>query len=141
MFRVILSIVFLVILVVLIVLNLGYTTSFNLFGVKFEEIPVTAVALVAFAVGVLYSFAYYLGRYFSKVSKTRFRKRGEQIKAREQELKEKEKVLVEQAGDIQEAKDQLPTTTVDTEGGFPQTPQVPASKQTKPKSRRKKRGK
>ena len=68
MFRVILSIVLLVVLVVLIVLNLGFTTSFNLFGWKFEEIPVTAVALVSFAIGVLYSFAYYLSRYFSKTT-------------------------------------------------------------------------
>ena len=138
MFRVILSIVFLVILVVLIVLNLGYTTSFNLFGVKFEEIPVTAVALVAFAVGVLYSFAYYLGRYFSKVSKTRFRKKGEQVKAREQELEEKERVLVEQAGDIQAAKDQFPAGTAEPESDLSQAPQTQVRK---PKSGRKKRGK
>ena len=103
MFRVILSIVLLVILVVLIVLNLGFTTSFNLFGWKFEQIPVTAVALVAFAVGVLYSFAYYLGSYFAKISKSKFKKRGEQVKAREQELKERERELVDQAGEAEES--------------------------------------
>lgn len=135
MFRVILSIVLLVILVVLIVLNLGYTTSFNLFGWKFEETPVTAVALVSFAVGVLYSFAYYLGRYFSKISKTKFRKRGEQVKAREQELKEKERELVEQADDIEEAKRQPQTIAGGPEGGFSQT-QAP-----KAKTSRRKRGK
>ena len=135
MFRVILSIVLLVILVVLIVLNLGYNTSFNLFGWKFEDIPVTAVALVSFAVGVLYSFAYYLSRYFSKISKTKFRKRGEQVKAREQELKEKERELIEQADDIEEAKRQPKTSAGGSEGGFDQT-QAP-----KAKTGRKKRGK
>jgi uncharacterized integral membrane protein len=111
MFRVILSIVLLVILVVLIVLNLGFTTSFNLFGWKFEDIPVTAVALVAFAVGVLYSFAYYLGRYFSKISKSRFKMKGERVKAREQELKQKERDLIEQqAGDSEEVQDRLQTS-------------------------------
>ena len=96
MFRVILSIVLLVILVVLIVANLGqdYTTSFNLIVWKPDNVPVTALALVAFAVGILYSFAYYVGRYFSKISKNKFRKKGEQVKAREQELKEKEKEVV-----------------------------------------------
>jgi uncharacterized integral membrane protein len=138
MFRVILSIVLLVVLVILIVLNLGYSTSFNLFGWKFEEVPVTAVALVAFAVGVLYSFAYYVGRYFSKISKNRFKKRGEQVKAREQELEVKEKVLVEQAEDIEVAKDQAQSTVANAEGGFPQ---APPSQPVKPKSRRKKRGK
>jgi uncharacterized integral membrane protein len=135
MFRVILSIVVLVILVVLIVLNLGYTTSFNLFGWKFEEIPVTAVALVSFAVGVLYSFAYYLGRYLSKISKTRSRKRGEQVKAREQELQEKERELVEQAGDIEEAKRQPQTSAGEPEGGFTQV------QPSKAKTSRRKRAK
>ena len=135
MFRVILSIVLLVILVVLIVLNLGYTTSFNLFGWKFQEIPVTAVALVAFAVGVLYSFAYYLGRYFSKISKTKFRKRGEQVKAREQELKEKEKVLIEQAEDLEESQTQLQPSAGESEGSVAKTSAVKA------KGSRKKRGK
>jgi uncharacterized integral membrane protein len=135
MFRVILSIVVLVILVVLIVLNLGYTTSFNVFGRKFEEIPVTAVALVSFAVGVLYSFAYYLSRYLSKISKTRSRKRGEQVKVREQELKEKERVLVEQADDIKEAKRQPQTGAGGPEGGYSQA-QAP-----KAKTSRRKKGK
>jgi len=133
MFRVILSIVLLVILVVLIVLNLGFTTSFNLFGWKFEQIPVTAVALVAFAVGILYSFAYYLGRYFSKISKSKFRKKGEQVKAREQELKEKERVLVEQADDIEEAQDRLQTSAGESEVGVSKAPATKGS--------RKKRGK
>ncbi len=135
MFRVILSIVLLVILVILIVLNLGYTTSFNLFGWKFEELPVTAVALVAFAVGVLYSFAYYLGRYFSKISKSKFRKRGEQVKAREQELKEMEKELVGQAEDIQESQSQLQTHAGDLEA--PSAPS-PAAKSKGSRKKRKK---
>jgi len=135
MFRVILSIVLLVILVILIVLNLGFTTSFNLFGWKFEEIPVTAVALVAFAVGVLYSFAYYLGRFFSKISKTKFRKRGEQVKVREQELQQKEKQLDIKA-DVAVVGEPVPKTNAGpVEGGF--TP-----RQTeKRKSSRKKREK
>jgi uncharacterized integral membrane protein len=133
MFRVILSIVLLVILVVLIVLNLGFTTSFNLFGWKFQEIPVTAVALVAFAVGVLYSFAYYLGRYFSKISKSKFRKKGEQVKAREQELQEKERVLVEQAEDIEEAQGRFQTSAGESEVGVSKAPATKGS--------RKKRGK
>ncbi|GEM_PF-1981262 len=135
MFRVILGIALLVILIVLIVLNLGFTTSFNLFGWKFQEIPVTAVALVAFAVGVLYSFAYYLGRYFSKISKSKFRKKGEQVKAREQELEEKERELVEQAQVVEGTQDQLQTSVGDAVEDLPKAPA------DKGKARRKKRGK
>lgn len=135
MFRVILSIVLLVILVILIVLNLGYNTSFNLFGWKFEEIPVTAIALVSFAIGVLYSFAYYLGRYFSKINKTRSRKRGEQVKAREQELKEKQRELVDQADDLEAARGQPQTSAGGLEGGFAQT-QAPKAKAKRRKTRK-----
>jgi uncharacterized integral membrane protein len=115
MFRVILSIVLLVVLVILIVLNLGYTTSFNFFGWKFEELPVTAVALVAFAVGVLYSFAYYLGRYFAKISKSKSKKRGAEVKAREQELKERERELDGKVEDLEESRDRFQTTAGDSE--------------------------
>jgi uncharacterized integral membrane protein len=136
MFRVILSIVLLVILVVLIVLNLGFTTSFNLFGWKFEDIPVTAVALVAFAVGVLYSFAYYLGRYFSKISKSRFQMKGERVKAREQELKQKEKELIEQqAAESEEVRGRLQTSAGQSDEKSSATPFG------NKKSSRKKRGK
>jgi len=93
MFRVILSIVVLVILVVLIVLNLGYTTSFNVFGRKFEEIPVTAVALVSFAVGVLYSFTFYLSNYLTKISKQKLKAKSRFTKVKEKELKEREENL------------------------------------------------
>jgi uncharacterized integral membrane protein len=134
MFRVILSIVLLVVLVVLIVLNLGYTTSFNLFGWKFESIPVTAVALVSFAVGILYSFAYYFGRYLNKVSKKRFQKRGEQVKVREQELKDKEKELSAQ---IEKGKKQLPTETVESSVSVIEPSATPAKK----KVRARKKGK
>jgi uncharacterized integral membrane protein len=132
MFRVILSIILLVILVILIVLNLGYTTSFNLFGWKFEELPVTAVALVAFAVGVLYSFAYYLGRYFAKISKSKSKKKGAEVKAREQELKERERELDEKVDDVEESRERLQAGTGDQEISS-ESPPV--------KGKRKKRGK
>jgi len=134
MFRVILSIVLLVFLVVLIVLNLGYTTSFNLFGWKFESIPVIAVALISFAVGILYSFAYYLGRYLNKISKKRFQKRGEQVKVREQELKDKEKEL---SGQIEEGKKQPPVETVGSSVSEVEPSAAPAKK----KARGRKKGK
>ncbi len=133
MFRVILSIVLLVIVVVLIVLNLGYTSSFNLFGWKFEEIPVTAVALVSFAVGVLYSFAYYLGRYLNRISKKRFQKRDEQVKVREQELKDRRKELEEK---IEEVKQQ-PRAGSETIGGPEVDAEEPEERTGKGRKRKK----
>jgi uncharacterized integral membrane protein len=134
MFRVILSIVLLVVLIILIVLNLGYTTSFNLFGWKFEELPVTAVALVAFAVGVLYSFAYYLGRYFAKISRDKSKRKGEKVKAREQELEERERELEEQAEIVEDSREGLQTGVGDSAASYESPPE-------KGKGKRKKRGK
>jgi uncharacterized integral membrane protein len=93
MARVILSIVFLLILAVVIVLNIGNVTAFNVFGWKVEGFPVTAIAIVSFVLGVLYSFLYYLLRYFSKMRRERMAKRGKELKDREQSLKLKEKSM------------------------------------------------
>ena len=90
MARVILSIVFLIIFTVIIVMNLGNATAFNLFGFKFEELPTTAVAIVSFVLGVLYSFIYYLFSFFGRKRKEKIKKRGKQLEERESSLKERE---------------------------------------------------
>jgi uncharacterized integral membrane protein len=95
MARVIVSIVFLLILVAVIVLNIENVTSFNLFGWRIEEIPVTAIALVSFVLGVLYSFLYYLLGYFSKLRRERLVRRGKVLKDREESLKHKKKSVEE----------------------------------------------
>ena len=100
MIRLIYSIVLLVVLAVLVVFNARYTTTFSLFGRSFEEVPVIAVALVSFVVGVIYSFVFYVLRFLDKRRRARFKQRGEQVRIRERALADgqEQRTVVETAG-------------------------------------------
>ena len=84
--RVIFSVVLLVLLCVLIVMNLGPTTPINLFGARFEKIPVVAVAMLSFAVGVVYSLFLYVGQYMHRSSRERLEKRHREVEERERKV-------------------------------------------------------
>ncbi len=93
MVRLILSIVFLVIIAVFILLNIDYKTSINLFGAKFEQVPIVLVVLITFVVGILYSFIYYVMSYFTKLSRTRLSVQSRLNKDKEKQLRQREKKL------------------------------------------------
>ncbi len=84
--RVIFSVVLLVLLTVLIVMNLGPTTPINLFGARFPNVPIVAVAMLSFAVGVVYSLFLYMGQYFHRTSRDRLAKRHQDVEERERKL-------------------------------------------------------
>jgi uncharacterized integral membrane protein len=86
MIRIVVSVVLLVLLVVLVVMNVGFTTSVNLFGTRFENVPVVAVAALSFALGVVYSLFIYVGRFLHGRAKQR-------IATKKQSLAEREKAL------------------------------------------------
>ena len=90
MIRLVIHILLLAIVVVFVALNVGYTTSINLFGYMFENVSTVAVSLIAFIVGIIYSFFYYILNYFYKSGKKKARERSKQTKDKEKELKEKE---------------------------------------------------
>jgi uncharacterized integral membrane protein len=90
MIRLIFSIVLLVVLAILVVFNARYTTPFSLFGWKAEEVPVIAVALVSFVLGVVYSFVFYFLRFLDRRHRMRLKERGEQVRTRERALEEEE---------------------------------------------------
>jgi len=84
--RIIFSVVVLVLLTVLIVMNLGPTTSVNLFGARFDKVPVVAVAMLSFAVGVVYSLFLYIGQSLHRSSRERLAQRHRDIEERERKL-------------------------------------------------------
>jgi hypothetical protein len=53
MARIIVTVILVVVLAVLVSMNLGFTTSVNLFGTRFDSVSVVAVAALSFAVGVV----------------------------------------------------------------------------------------
>jgi uncharacterized integral membrane protein len=84
--RIIFSVVLLVLLTVLIVMNLGPTAPINLFGAKFDKIPVVAVAMLSFVLGVVYSLFLYVGQYVHRTSRERLAKRHRDVEERERKL-------------------------------------------------------
>jgi uncharacterized integral membrane protein len=86
MVRAIVSALLLVILAVLVSFNLGFTATISLFGVRFEGVPVMAIALLSFAVGVVYSLFLFIGR-----SLHQRKRQGLAMKARD--LAERERAL------------------------------------------------
>ena len=86
----ILTLALVVVFAVLVALNIGYTTSVNLFGNRIDEVPVVTVAALSFAVGVAGSLLFFLGR-----SLRRRQVRG--LADRDRALSEREKTLADDA--------------------------------------------
>ena len=84
--RIIVSVILLVLLTVLILLNLGPTAPINLFGAKFQNIPVVAVAMLSFALGVIYSLFLYIAQYLHRSSRDRLARRHKDVEERERKL-------------------------------------------------------
>ncbi|HVP19799.1 MAG TPA: LapA family protein [Spirochaetia bacterium] len=102
--RIVVSVVLLLILVVVIVMNLGPTTTVNLFGAQFQKVPLIAVAMLSFALGVVYSFFLYIGHYLHRTSRDRLAKRHRDVEERERKLAASQ---VETGGKMEPA-DQVP---------------------------------
>jgi len=86
--RLIVSVVLLVLLTVLIVLNLAPTARINLFGARIDAVPVVAVAMVSFALGVVYSLFLYIAAFFNRSSRERLARKHRDIAERERKLAE-----------------------------------------------------
>jgi uncharacterized integral membrane protein len=96
--RIIFSILSLIALAVIIVMNAGLQTDFNLLGWQLESLPVTAIAIACFVLGVLYSFIFYFASYLAKgrrerlaAKRQRLKTQEQQIKSRDADLKQREK--------------------------------------------------
>jgi len=84
--RIIFSVGLLVVLTVVIVMNLGPTTTINLFGARFQNVPVVAVAMLSFALGLVYSLFLYIGQYLHRASRERLARKHRDIEERERKL-------------------------------------------------------
>ena len=86
MVRIIVTVVLVVVLAVLVSLNLGFTTSVNLFGSRFDNVSVMAVAALSFAAGLVYSLFIYVGRFLHRRAKRGLASRDRDLAEREREL-------------------------------------------------------
>jgi uncharacterized integral membrane protein len=90
MVRIIVSMLLLIVLAVLVSFNLGFTTSVSLFGARFDQVPVMAVALLSFATGVVYSLFLYIGRFLHTRKREDLARRDKEVSERERKLAERE---------------------------------------------------
>ena len=84
MVRIIVTAVLVVLLAVLVAFNLRFTTSVSIYGAQFEDVPVMVIALLSFALGVMYSLVLYTERYLSRRRKLGRQKRHREVATPEQ---------------------------------------------------------
>jgi uncharacterized integral membrane protein len=121
--RLIIGVLILIVLGVLFALNGTNTTPINLFGYRMENVPIIAVAIAGFVLGVLYSFILYFMRFLARRRKASLQDRDRAVRNRERTVQDREKHLESLAEDLETA----------APGPGPETPEPP------PKKRRRKR--
>ena len=87
MIRIIVSVILLVLLAALVSLNLAYTTSVDLLGIRLiENVSVVAVSALSFAFGIVYSLFIYFGSYRRGKAKRQLADKVRNIKERGKKL-------------------------------------------------------
>jgi uncharacterized integral membrane protein len=89
--RIIATVITVVVLAVLVSMNLGFATSVNLFGRKFDNVSVVAVAALSFALGVVYSLFIGIGMLMHQRKKRALDGRDRRLTEREKELMKRQK--------------------------------------------------
>ena len=103
MVRLIVGVVILVLLGVLFAMNGANSTPLNLFGYRMENVPIIAVAIAGFVLGVLYSFILYFLRFLARRRRASLKDRDLEVRSRERSVQDKEKHLETLAEDLSAA--------------------------------------
>ena len=90
MAQAVVSAILLVLLAVLVAFNVRFTTSLSLFGARFDEVPTMAVALVSFALGVVYSLFLSVSRFLRRKKQQGLERKDKALAQRERELAARE---------------------------------------------------
>jgi uncharacterized integral membrane protein len=106
MFRIIITVLFLIAIAILIVMNIGSAADVNVFGWKIEQLPVTVAAIVSFVGGVVYSFIFYVLSYLERGRRERLEKKKKKLRDQAASLKTREQEVDDLAD---ESKQQLET--------------------------------
>lgn len=100
MVRLIVGVVILVLLGVLFAMNGANSTPLNLFGYRMENVPIIAVAIAGFVLGVLYSFILYFLRFLARRRHASLKDRDREVRSRERSVQDQEKRLETLAEDL-----------------------------------------
>jgi uncharacterized integral membrane protein len=110
MVRIVVSVVLLVALALLVIFNLGVTATINLFGAHMEGVPVVAIALLSFAVGVVYSLFLYVAQFMHG------RKR-KALDAKDRDITERERALTAREEEARRAAEKAGAAEPAAQGG------------------------
>jgi uncharacterized integral membrane protein len=102
--RLIVGVVILILLGVLFALNGKNEAAVNLFGYQMENVPIIAVAIAGFVLGVLYSFILYFMRFVARRRRASLQDRDRAVRDRERTVQDREKQLETLAEGMQETR-------------------------------------
>ena len=104
MIRLIVGVVILILLGVLFAMNGKNEANVNLFGYQMESVPIIAVAIAGFVLGVLYSFVLYFMRFVHRRRRASLQERDRMVRDREKSLVDREKELESMAEGLEETR-------------------------------------
>ena len=93
MVRLIVGVLILILLGVLFALNGKNEANLNLFGYQMQNVPIIAVAIAGFVLGVFYSFVLYFMRFLARRRRASLQDRDRSVRDRERTVKDREKEL------------------------------------------------
>jgi uncharacterized integral membrane protein len=91
--RLIVGVLILIVLGVLFAMNGTNVTNINLFGYQMQDVPIIAVAIAGFVLGVLYSFILYFMRFLARRRRASLQNRDRSVRDRERTVQDREKRL------------------------------------------------
>jgi uncharacterized integral membrane protein len=103
--RLIVGVVILILLGVLFALNGTNVTNLNLFGYQMENVPIIAVAIAGFILGVLYSFILYFMRFLARRRRASLQDRDRAVRDRERTVQDREKQLETLAEGVEDTRE------------------------------------
>lgn len=104
MVRLIVGVLILILLGVLFALNGKNEANLNLFGYQMENVPIIAVAIAGFVLGVLYSFILYFMRFLARRRRASLQDRDRAVRDRERTVQDREKQLETLAEGMEETR-------------------------------------
>ena len=103
--RLIVGVVILILLGVLFALNGKNEANLNLFGYQMENVPIIAVAIAGFVLGVLYSFILYFMRFLARRRRASLQDRDRAVRDRERTVQDREKQLETLAEGVEDTRE------------------------------------
>jgi uncharacterized integral membrane protein len=109
--RLIVGVLILIVLGVLFAMNGTNVTNINLFGYQMQDVPIIAVAIAGFVLGVLYSFILYFMRFLARRRRASLQNRDRSVRERERTVQDREKRLETLEEDLDTAGEGIPEET------------------------------